>query len=490
MNPPMADVEWLVEAGVAKRVETIRSLDDTYLDLQREKLLSIVKHNAETEFGRAHRFGDIDSIEDFRSAVPATTPEDYYELWDRVVAGERDVLMSDPVYAFGLSSGTTGTPKLVPLTKSLVRGLKRAIGYTVSSHIARSGNFSLLRGYALQMAAGANVRKTEQGVSIGYVTGIIGAARTYPFHNIGIPPVDVLDLPDWGEKFRIIIERYADSDVRMIFGVPAYILALLRRLTEHKGADTLKSIWPELELIVTSGSAMSSHAAGFRALCPGVELQEMYLCTEAAIAFQPDANEPGLMPMVEDVYLEFVPEDRWGEADAPRRSLGEVETGVRYILLVTTPSGLYAYSPGDVVRFLSVDPPRLVAEGRQTSVLNLATEKVNGPQAVRALSEAGIAVEGFSVCPGPDMHSHEWVVEAAGGLPDDAAERIDAALQEINTNYHLVRGGEGILGPPQVTDVGPGTFESALRRRAGQGKVLRIYQDRTVRDELVAIGGK
>ena len=34
---------------------------------------------------------------------------------------------------------------------------------------------------------------------------------------------------------------------------------------------------------------------------------------------------------------------------------------------------------------------------------------------------------------------------------------------------------------------GWGTFAAALRRRAGQGKVLTIYQDRTMRDELVEL---
>jgi hypothetical protein len=488
MTPPMSDIEGLVEAGVLKRVETIRELDARYRELQREKLLSIVQRNADTEFGSARGFRDIRSVEEYRQAVAPTTAEDYYDAWDRVAAGERGVLLADPVHAFGLSSGTTGAPKLIPLNKALVRGLKRAIGYTVASHMGRTGNFSLLRGYALQMAACAEVRTTDQGVSVGYVTGIIGAARSYPFHNIGIPPVEVLDLQDWGEKFRVIEERYAAHDVRMIFGVPAYILALLRRIAVRRGLDDMRSLWPRLELIVTSGSGLESHREALEALCPGVTLLEMYLCTEAAVAFQPSPDDPGLMPMVEDVFLEFVPEARWGQADAPRLLLGEVEIGIRYVMLVTTPAGLYAYSPGDVVRFVSADPPRLVADGRETSVLNLATEKVNGPQAERALRESGMRVEGFTVCPAEGENvRHEWVIEFAGEPPPDAAARIDAAVRRLNTNYHVLRSGEGVLGPPCVTPVAAGTFEAALRRRAGQGKILRIYQDRKVRDELIAL---
>jgi len=480
----MSGLEGLIESAVAKRMERIRACEATFAELQEERLKKLVAHNADTEFGRAHGFADIGSIDDYRRRVPLSGAVDYDEVWKRIGRGERNVLFPDPVEAYGLSSGTTGEPKRVPLTKALVRSLKRAVGYTASSYIARTGDLSLLRGYALQMSAPARVATNEaDGRPVGYITGIIAAARTYPFHNIGIPPEDVLDIEDWEEKYRIVEERYGDYDVRMIFGIPSYVLGLLRRLASDRDGD-LSGRWPDLSLVVTSGVSLQSYRPKLEKLCPGAELLEMYLCTEASLAFQPGA-EPGMMPMVEDLFLEFVPEEEWESGDPPRFTLAEVEPDVRYVVAITTPSGLYAYAPGDVVRFLSTRPPRLLVEGRYGHVLNLAAEKLDGTQAEQALDRAGLSWEAFSVCPADGgAVGHEWVVEFRGDAPADAAARIDEALRGINPLYDHMRAGGLLMEAPHVLTVPAGTFAAALRERRGQGKILPIYKDRTVRNEL------
>lgn len=483
----MSDVESWVEAGVAKRMEAIRALEADPARLQREKLLAIVRNCADTEFGRAHDFGAIRSVADYQARVPPSGPEAYDEAWNRTAAGERNILFPEPVHAYALSSGTMGKEKMVPLNKALVRSLRRAIGYTTAGYMADTGDWSLLRGYALQMAAPAQRGTSDQGVPIGYITGIMGAARTYPFHQIGIPRADVLDL-DWQEKYEAIEARYLDHDVRMIFGIPGYILGLLRRVARLRESDTIEAVWPNLRLVVTSGVALAQDRARFERLCPRAEFREMYLCTEAAIAFQP-GREPGLLPMVEDAFFEFVPEEAWPEPDAPRLGIDRVETGVRYVLLVTTPSGLYAYSPGDVVSFTSVAPPRMTVEGRLGNVLNLACEKLSGEEAAGVLRHLEVPCAGFLVCPADDpaRPGHEWVLEPEGEAPPDLAARIDALLSEVNPLYRHLRGGDEIFAAPQVTLVRRGTFEAALRRRRGQGKILRIHQDRKVRDELVEL---
>jgi len=485
----MSDIEGLVKAGVAKRVASIRAMDRDFREMQRAKLAAILRNCAETEFGRAHGFRSIASYEDYRRAVPASTAKDYDRAWKRIAAGARNVLFPEPVHAFGLSSGTTGEPKTVPLTKALVRGLKRAISYTTASYIARRGDYSLLRGYALQMAAPTEVRRTARNVPVGYITGIMSAARSYPFHNMGIPPDEVLDLLDWGEKYRLVEERFAGYDVRMIFGIPGYILGLLRRLRESRGIDDLDGLWPNLELVATSGVALRPHRPQLERLCPHARLMETYLCTEGPVAFERTEGPPGMLPMVEDLFLEFVPEDRWDEERGPRLALEEIEEGISYVILLTTPAGLFAYAPGDVVRFTSADPPRLAVEGRHGNVLSLASEKLDDAQAERILERAGIEAEAFCVCPaepGP-APGHEWIIEFAGPPPADAAERIDHAMRAANPLLRHLRKGDLLFAAPQVRAVRKGTFDAALRRRPGQGKILRIQQDRLVRDELLEI---
>jgi len=489
----VSDIEAIVRAGVEKRVAAIRAMERDFRALQEEKLRSIVCNAAETEFGRAHGFDRIGSVADFQRAVRPSVKEDYEGAWKRMIAGERNVLFPEPLYACCLSSGTTtGEPKRVPLNKALVRGLKRAIGYATASYIDRMQSYSLLRGYALQMSAPAEVERTDGDVPVGYVTGIVSAARTYPFHNLGLPPLDVLNIPDWSEKYRIVEERFLDSDIRMVFGIPGYVVGLMRQILAHRRLDDIHAVWPNLELIATSGTAMELHEPAFARLAPRARMIEMYLCSETPVAFQP-GTEPGMMPMVEDVFFEFVPEKDWGADDPARLTLAEVEPGVRYVVLVTTPAGLYAYSPGDTVVFSSNDPPRLRVAGRQGAVVSLSGEKVDEDQARRAVRETGLELEGFLVCPADPAAApgHEWVLEFKGEAPplrelESIAVRLDESLRRANASYATCREGGVVLDLPVLTPVVPGTFERALRRRRGQGKILPVYPDRRVRDELVA----
>jgi len=479
-------LEQIVRDAMVRQRRALKALEEQYALTQRDKLRSIVARNEDTEFGVDHRFGDCGSVGDFQRLVPPSRADDYADAWQRMVQGEENVLCADPVQAFGLTSGTCGAAKLIPVTKALLRGCKRAIRYSIASYIVRTADYGIMRRYALQVAAATEVRRTDLGVPVGYITGLMGAARSYPFHNMGIPPREVLDLPDWNDKFTAITEDYLDCDVGMILGLPGYVRGLLRRITRERGIDDVTGLWPNLKVVLMSGGDLRTHREHLERYCPGAEMLEMYLATEAPVAFQPDGAQPGMMPLVEDVFLEFVPEDRWEEPNPPRLLLDEVETGVRYVILITTPAGLYAYSPGDIVSFVSVSPPRMIVEGRRTSVLNLAAEKVTATQAREALLRAGFGHASFTVCPLPgDELGHEWVVE--GSAPPHATERLDQSLCELNALYRQVRIGEGLLAPPRITTVSPGAFGRALRKRPGQGKILPIYNDRIVRDELVAL---
>ena len=157
------------------------------------------------------------------------------------------------------------------------------------------------------------------------------------------------------------------------------------------------------------------------------------------------------------------------------------------MLVVTTPSGLYAYSPGDIVRFAQTDPPRMAIMGRLGAMLDLASEKMDARQAARVIEKTGLAVSQFTVCPADGRCAHEWIIEFRGAVPGDAARRIDEILIAANPSYGHLRSGDRLMKAPTVTAVRPGTFDAALMRRPGQGKILSVYRDRLLRDELVEL---
>src|SRR5512138_1069978 len=75
----------------------------------------ILDENRDTEYGRTHGFATVAGYEDFAAALPIVSYEDIEPLMLRMIEGARDVLVARPVVYFGVSSGTTGRPKYVPI---------------------------------------------------------------------------------------------------------------------------------------------------------------------------------------------------------------------------------------------------------------------------------------------------------------------------------------------------------------------------------------
>jgi hypothetical protein len=186
-----------------------------------------------------------------------------------------------------------------------------------------------------------------------------------------------------------------------------------------------------------------------------------------------------------NVYYEFVPASA---PDGPRLGIHEVEPDVPYLVAVSTDAGIWSYLIGDIVRFTSVRPPRLVFHGRQKFFLNAFGEHVSQEELERAVTDAakehGCEVAEFTVLPEyPDAREssgrHAWIVEFASRPPDlrAFAVSIDASIQGGNDDYKSHRTGNRQLRPPVVRMVRKGTFYAWMKSRnrlGGQNKVPRI----------------
>ena len=76
----------------------------------------ILAHQAATDFGRDHHFGDVRDVADFRRHVPVA-PYDYFEPYlARVRQGQTSALLADAkIHMFALTSGTTQARKYIPV---------------------------------------------------------------------------------------------------------------------------------------------------------------------------------------------------------------------------------------------------------------------------------------------------------------------------------------------------------------------------------------
>ncbi len=461
--------------------------------------------------------------ESFRARVAPRGYEQFAPAIERMKRGEADVLWPGRCAFFAVSSGTTAGPtKYLPVTEELLGHFRRAsldslLYYTVRvKHAAAFRGRHLLLGGSTTLTPLADVKPHE--AYAGDLSGIT-ALNLPPWveQHLYEPGVTLARMDDWSAKIAAIVQRTRSLDITLLAGIPSWVLILAAALRESSGQDknrvsNLQDLWPNFECFVHTGVPIGPFHEELRAaLGPTVKFHEVYPASEGFIAAQDAEAGNGLRLMADaGIFYEFLPmadfdESRLEQLGSKAVPLGGVKTGVDYALLLTTPAGLVRYLLGDVVRFTSTEPPRLIYVGRTKLQLSAFGEHVIEKEVTDALitvcQRHRWTIVNFHVAPifvnsltGQSRGRHEWWVELKPGTvstptgPTMALE-LDAELQKLNADYAAKRKG-GVLEPPIVRLVMPGVFEHWLRfqgKWGGQHKTPRCRSDRLVADELAQI---
>lgn len=469
------DASPLLRAHAAWRRWRLAGLDP--IEAQARTLAEILARAAPTRFGRAHGLGAVRHPGDFRRAVPLRRFEEMWrEWWEPHFPVLEDVSWPGRIPFFAQSSGTTtGTTKHIPVSDAMVRANKAATLEVLAWHLAHRPRSRPLAGPNFMLGGSTALPELAPGVRAGDLSGI--AANTIPafLRPWTFPPPEIALEPDWGRKLARLVE-HAPPGTRLIGGTCSWLLLLLERLAERRGTPPL----PALELLIHGGVAWAPYRERVRALLPpGCDTREVFAASEGFFAVQ-DAGEGEGMRLILDggVFFEFVPAE---EIEAPRPArltIAEVEPGRDYALVVTTCAGLFAHVVGDLVRFTTLDPPRVVVSGRTAWTLSAFGEHVSGGEIEAAL--AGLGCGEYMV--GAEMEGpigrHRWILEAEGEAAALAA-LLDARLSAANDDYRAHREG-GQLAPPVVDLVPPGRFAAwmeSIGKGGGQHKVPRVVAD-------------
>jgi len=203
-----------------------------------------------------------------------------------------------------------------------------------------------------------------------------------------------------------------------------------------------------------------------------------------------------LLQLNSGIFYEFIKADAFFEADPKRITIGAVEVGVNYVMIISTNAGLWSYNLGDTVEFTSTKPYRVIVSGRIKHFISAFGEHVIGKEVELAMQEAtkdsNIRVSEFTVAPqiNPEegLPYHEWFIEFENE-PEDLsalAKKIDASLQKQNTYYFdLIQG--KVLQPLKIRTVKQGGFQDYMKsigKLGGQNKLPRLSNDRKIADNF------
>ena len=105
----------------------------------------------------------------------------------------------------------------------------------------------------------------------------------------------------------------------------------------------------------------------------------MYPASEAFIAIADRGPGEGLRLIVDNgVFFEFVPTEELGASNPSRHWLGNAELGIEYAVVLSTCAGAWGYILGDTIKFVELDPPRILVTGRTSYVLSAFGEHLIG----------------------------------------------------------------------------------------------------------------
>jgi len=151
---------------------------------------------------------------------------------------------------------------------------------------------------------------------------------------------------------------------------------------------------------------------------------------------------------------------------------------------------LWAYNIGDTVKFVSLNPYRILVTGRVKHYISAFGEHVIAEEVEEALMKAAesenVKITEFTVAPNisttDEKSFHEWYIEFEN-FPknlDRFAKKIDHNLRKKNIYYDdLIKG--NILQPLKIQVLQKNAFINYMKsvgKLGGQNKVPRLSNDR------------
>ncbi|MBW4637252.1 MAG: GH3 auxin-responsive promoter family protein [Gloeocapsa sp. UFS-A4-WI-NPMV-4B04] len=498
--------------------------------VQEQFLFSLLQAYRDTELGRKYKLGEIKTIDSFRDRIPVLPYSSYEPYLERITKGEKNILTPNPVVFLNFTSGSTGTKKLIPVTRQFQNSLRQAnltsIGFLNEALESQGLQFGkLLATNSVQLLG-----RTSGGIEYGPASVGVLRMGKFLYEQLFAHPYETLKPADSltrhyicllfalqdpamrgiGANFPMLVlricnylEQYAEdliSDLET--GTIATWLKLepeirvklerrlsanprrarqLREILKSEGRLTPKLAWQNLSFFVTArGGTSDFYFQRFPTYfedTPG--FGAVYSSAEGTFSINHALNDDSSILAIASGFFEFISEEQW-EADHPQTLLAtEVKPGKRYRILTTNYSGFYRYDIGDVVEVVGFyeQAPLLVFRHRRGGLLSSTTEKTTEfhvTQVMQILQQKfNVGLEDFCITLSEnDFPAHYLVnIELASGEklsnPQAFLASFDRTLSEVHTSYGVKRPDQ--VPSPRLRILAPGSFAILRQRQLQKG---------------------
>ena len=463
---------------------------------QQQVFEDLIRQAKNTQFGIDHHFDQIKTFEDFSKNVPVRDYEGLKSYVDKVVKGEENVLWKGKPIYFAKTSGTTSGAKYIPLTKESMPFHIESARNAILHYIHETGKANFVDGKMIFLQ-GSPILEEKNGIKLGRLSGIVAHFVPKYLQKNRMPSWETNCIEDWETKVNAIVEETFDQNMAVISGIPSWVQMYFEKL-QQKGEKPVGEIFKNFNLFIYGGVNYEPYRAKFENLIGRkVDSIELFPASEGFFAYQDSQKEKGMLLLLNSgIFYEFIKSDEFYTENPKRHTIGEVELGVNYVLIISTNAGLWGYNIGDTVQFTSLKPYRVIVSGRIKHYISAFGEHVIGKEVESALQEAiidtNIRINEFTVAPqitpNEGLPYHEWFIEFENEPENFVAfaEALDNAMRKQNIYYDdLIVG--NVLRKVVITKVVKNGFQDYMKsigKLGGQNKIPRLSNDRKIVDLL------
>ena len=463
---------------------------------QEKVFRKLIESAKNTSFGKDHNFGKIESYQDFAKQVPIRDYEQIKSYIERVVKGEKDVLWKGKPLYFAKTSGTTSGAKYIPLTEESMPAHINATRNAILHYINETEKSDFIDGKMIFLQGSPELEE-KNGIKFGRLSGI--AAHYVPkyLQKNRLPTYQTNCIEDWETKVDAVIEETLPQKMTLISGIPPWVQMYFEKIHEKTG-QKISEVFKDFSLFIYGGVNYEPYRAKFESLIgKKIDSIELFPASEGFFAYQDSQTEKGMLLLLDNgIFYEFVKADEFFSENPKRYTIGEVELGVNYVMIVSTNAGLWAYNLGDTIQFVSKKPYRIIVSGRIKHFISAFGEHVIGKEVEQALQNAmegtAVSVNEFTVAPQVNptngLPYHQWLIEfeTEPENMEEFARQLDNEMRKQNTYYDDLISGN-VLRELVITKVPLHGFQDYMKsigKLGGQNKTPRLSNDREIADKL------
>lgn len=509
---------YIINAGITVKcgpeISKLRQAS-TFPRLAQARTLRMILENAKnTEYGREHHFDKILEAKTekelyslYRKNNKPSDYENFRPLVERMMNGEADILFPGRPLLYATTSGSSASPKFVPISELYLNGIyrKMSLVWMYSFLTCRPNVFA---GKVFTVVGKQTEGQTPDGTPMGSVSSYTNRSTPKPVQDKYVIPSIVYTIDDYATRNYVlmrlaiaqnvtlyvtpnpstvvelqhVVDQWLDEFINDIgngtltdkVDIPADVRKELepmlspnqtrafelRALQSQYERVLPKHFWPDLQVLCTWKCGNTSiYLRQMADFFPDdtCHLELGYFSTEcrAGLAIE-EGIDSVLMPHMH--FYEFKREKDMDNPKAQFYGLHDLKEGERYCPYVTTFSGLYRYCMNDIVQVASpfLNAPRVHMVRKANGIVSITGEKLYEEQFIKAVELAqestGNKLKYYTGYVNLSKGCYDWYFEfedrrMTRRKADSFAAVVDENLKKLNIEYESKRNSFRLKNP-------------------------------------------